>query len=104
MKIGSTLSQPFDVTSGQGTVLVPDLFLIFFDDADNNNEDNDIDDDHDLREFNFADDKKISCVIKAPGYTIRIQNAINKFISCDVNVMDVNDKNAKSCPFVAKEQ
>lgn len=97
VKVGTSLSDYFAVPSsvGQGSVLGPALFLIFFDDSD--------DDIIDSFVFNFADDKKIVQVIRHPNDVHILQSSINKFIGwCDSNGLSVNAMKCKTMTFSQK--
>lgn len=74
VKVGSALSDEFDAHSaiGQGTILGPLLFLIFFNDSDGVN--------YNGKAFNFADDKKRAMIIKDIADTEILQQEIDKFV------------------------
>lgn len=98
MKVGQSLSDYFEVPSsvGQGSVLGPLLFLIFFDDSDDELVNSFV--------FNFADDKKIVQVIRHPDDTQTLQRSINKFINwCDSNGLSVNSMKCKVMTFSQKK-
>lgn len=84
-RVGSAVSDTFSVPSsvGQGTVLGPLLFLIFF---------NDSDDSIDVtKSYNFADDKKLARTINGLNDTAELQLSINNFIEwCGLNGLSVN--------------
>lgn len=98
VKVGVSKSETFNVTSGvgQGTILGPLLFIIFFNDSD-----------HSLpgvHYTNFADDKKIAMVIKNQQDVQIMQTAINKFIAwCDDNDLAVNKSKCKVMSFYTKK-
>lgn len=99
VRVGSTNSECFDVPSsvGQGTILGPLLFLIFFDDSDINIGTS--------TAHNFADDKKISRIIKSVNDAIELQKSIDNFIKwCDDNFLEVNLAKCKIITFVHKQQ
>lgn len=99
VKIGQSLSELFDVTSGvgQGTILGPLLFLMFFNDSD-----------HilpDINYYNFADDKKISNLVKSESDAMKLQSAINIFFNwCSENKLNVNKSKCKIMSFSLKRQ
>lgn len=74
VKIDNVKSESFIVPSGvgQGTIIGPLLFLVFFDDSNMANDD--------ITSFNFADDSKGACVINNRFDTEKLQAAITKFI------------------------
>lgn len=73
VRLNSSYSEPFNVPSsvGQGSILRPLLFLMFFDDSDEDTADQAI-------ALNFADDKKLMRIIKSVEDTHILQNAIDK--------------------------
>lgn len=98
VKLGDSTSEMFDVPSsvGQGSVLGPLLFLIFFDDSD--------EEIADLLTLNFADDKKVAHIIKKLSDTVVLQNAINKFIQwCDDNDLEVHSMKCQIITFSLKK-
>lgn len=97
VRVGSAKSHKIDVKSGvgQGTILGPLLFLIFFNDSDG--------DTRDVFSLNFADDKKIGTIVKTLDNAKRLQSAINNFlIWCESNGLDVNLKKCKMITFTHK--
>lgn len=99
VKIDNTKSESFNVPSsvGQGTIIGPLLFLVFFDDSNMCN--------GDIRSFNFADDSKGACVINNRFDTEKLQSAINKFsIWCNKNGLEVNTSKCKVISFSSKKK
>lgn len=97
VKINNIKSDGFNVPSsvGQGTIIGPLLFLVFFDDSDMSSTD--------INSFNFADDSKGACVIKNRFDTIKLQSAIDKFINwCSTNRLEVNANKCKIISFSRK--
>lgn len=97
VKVGSAISNQFPVPSsvGQGSVLGPLFFLIFFDDSDDELSDSFV--------LNFADDKKIAQAVRHPRDAQSLQNSINKFIDwCDRNGLSVNAMKCKIMTFSLK--
>lgn len=81
VSIRGSKSETFDVPSGvgQGTILGPLLFLIFFNDSDNNLPEG-------VESSNFADDKKLTMIVKNEDDARKLQIAIDAFIAwCDEN-------------------
>lgn len=75
VRVNASFSEPFDVPSsvGQGSILGPLLFPLFF---------NDSDDELILAiALNFADDKKLLRLIKSIEDTEKLQAAINNFMA-----------------------
>lgn len=85
VRVNSSFSEPFNVPSsvGQGSILGPLLFLMFF---------NDSDDDLILAiALNFADDKKLLRFIRSIADTQFLQQAINNFMNwCTANSLQIN--------------
>lgn len=98
VRIGSAKSDMFDVPSGvgQGTILGPLLFISFFNDSDNGIPDG-------VCSSNFADDKKLYTVVKTPADTLKLQAAIDNFLSwCSNNGLEVNAAKCKIISFSHK--
>lgn len=90
VKVGSAKSNIFDVTSGvgQGTILGPLLFIVFFDDSNYQ--------EPSIHLSNFADDKKIGVIVKNLDDAQRLQGAIDKFLLwCKENDLDINFSKCK---------
>lgn len=99
VSVGNDNSNKFKVPSsvGQGSILGPLLFLIFFDDSDNGLEL--------VNTYNFADDKKIATIVSKPCETINLQKAITKFSEwCDNNDLEMNISKCKIMTFTRKRQ
>lgn len=97
--MGSAKSFLIDVISGvgQGTILGPLLFLIFFNDSDL--------DTRDVFALNFADDKKIGIIVKSVENANRLQSAINNFLKwCESNCLDINRTKCKMITFTHKKK
>lgn len=98
VKVGSSSSNIFDVPSsvGQGSVLGPMLFLIFFDDSDTDIIGSSV--------WNFADDKRIAQVINGPNDAANLQSSIDHFLQwCDKNGLAVNTMKCKIVTFSMKK-
>lgn len=98
VRVGASISEIFNVPSsvGQGSVLGPILFLIFFDDSDNEITESMV--------WNFADDKRIAQTIKNPTDSIKLQESINKFMLwCEENGLSVNAMKCKIMTFSLKK-
>lgn len=101
VNVCGTKSEEFPITSGvgQGTILGPLLFLIFFNDSDDGI------DEKEVETFNFADDKKQACLVKNRFDGIKLQNAIDKFIAwCDENGLEVNSDKCHIISFSKKRK
>lgn len=99
VSVGNDTSNKFEVPSsvGQGSILGPLLFLIFFNDSDDGLEL--------VSPYNFADDKKIAAIVAKPGDTITLQNAITKFAEwCENNYLEMNISKCKIMTFTRKRQ
>lgn len=99
VRINGEISELFDVTSsvGQGSILGPLLFLIFFDDSDN--------DIGTSIPLNFADDKKLLKKISNADDTHELQNSINKFIQwCNKNDLQLNTSKCKILTITLKRK
>lgn len=94
VKVGSAKSNLYSVSSGvgQGTILGPILFILFFNDSDA--------DIPEVFSSNFADDKKMAVIVRNHHDTQRLQHAINVFISwCEANDLRVNKSKCKVISF-----
>lgn len=99
VSVANDISNQFNVPSsvGQGSILGPLLFLIFFDDSDNGLEL--------VNTYNFADDKKIAAIVTKPCETINLQKAITKFSEwCANNHLEMNISKCKIMTFTRKRQ
>lgn len=85
VEVGTEKSRRFEAHSaiGQGTICGPFLFLLFFNDSDNNC--------GPAKVFNFADDKKIAFIIKSEADSRILQSAISNYGDwCDHNGLALN--------------
>lgn len=99
VSIRGSKSETFDVPSGvgQGTILGPLLFLIFFNDSDNNLPEG-------VESSNFADDKKLTMIVKNVDDARKLQIAIDAFIAwCDENGLNANFSKCKIISFTHKK-
>lgn len=99
VKLNNTKSECFEVPSGvgQGTIIGPLLFLVFFNESNMNSED--------ISAFNFADDSKGACVINNRFDTEKLQGAIDKFNDwCAVNGLQINHGKCKIITFHKKQK
>lgn len=97
VKIGSAKSEFFNVTSGvgQGTILGPLWFTVFFDDSNT--------DIPGVFHLNFADDKLIAAIVKTDADACKLQSATNQFIDwCCSNNMQMNTGKCQSITFTHK--
>lgn len=97
VKIGHAKSRTLRVTSGvgQGSVNGPTLFIVFFDDSDPPL--------LDIIPSNFADDKKISHIVKCVEDATQLQEAIDWFMNwCRENKMIINKEKCKVMTFTRK--
>lgn len=97
VKVGQAKSNIFDVTSGvgQGTILGPLLFIVFFDDSNNQPPG--------IHLSNFADDKKIGVIVKNQDDVRRLQEAIDRFVLwCDENDLAINFSKCKMISLYTK--
>ena len=95
--VGSATSENFMVPSsvGQGSILGPSLFLIFFDDSDNDCGSSSI--------FNFADDKKIAHKMNNSTDAAKLQTSIDKFADwCKTNDLQLNESKCNIITFTHK--
>lgn len=89
-KVGQAKSNIFNVTSGvgQGTILGPPLFIVFFDDSNNQPPG--------IHLSNFADDKKIGVIVKNQNDVRRLQESIDQFVLwCEENDLAINFSKCK---------
>lgn len=93
-KVGSTLSDCIEVPSsvGQGTILGPLLFLIFFDDSDEQTNGSSV--------YNFADDKRIARRVDSLNDAENLQTSIDNFVNwCKLNGLELNSSKCKIITF-----
>ena len=84
VRVNSSVSDTFEVPSsvGQGTILGPLLFLIFFDDFDMNI--------GSTVALNFADDKKLLRIVSNNNDAVELQRSIDNFmVWCSNNALQV---------------
>lgn len=99
--VGQEKSDYFNVSSGvgQGTILGPLLFLVFFNDSDL------FDGSSNPLIFNFADDKKIALEIRTQADVIELQKYISEFNNwCELNELKLNTMKCKIMTFSMKRQ
>lgn len=97
-RVGNCDSESFDVPSsvGQGTILGPLFFLVFFDDSDTNLGSS--------TAYNFADDKKITRIIRNINDAHELQKSIDNFMKwCSENFLEVNLSKCKIITFSHKQ-
>lgn len=97
VRVGSSkLKQiPVHPGVGQGTILGPFLFLVFFNDSDPKMPD--------IFSLNFADDKKIGSIVRNRNDAVKLQEAIDKFLDwCKLNRLSVNTNKCKIITFTHK--
>lgn len=97
VKVGAAKSKLFEVLSGigQGTILGPLFFLIFFNGSDGITVE--------IHHLNFADDKKIAAIVETRDDAVRLQEAINSFLAwCSDNDLSVNLTKCKVITFTLK--
>lgn len=102
VKCNGSKSNLFDVSSGvgQGTILGPSFFLVFFDDSDAP----DANIDENIVSFNFADDKKKAFIIKNREDTRKLQHSIDQFAEwCTENGLSMNLSKCKIITFTHKK-
>lgn len=99
VRINAATSNSFTVPSsvGQGSILGPLLFLVFFDDSD--------DDCGSTSVFNFADDKKIAHRIINASDAEELQRSIDKFSDwCKSNDLELNETKCNIITFTHKRK
>lgn len=97
VQLHNARSEFFEVFSGvgQGTILGPLLFSTFFNDSDTEIAD--------INCLNFADDKKVSALVRNSDDAEKLQRAIDQFIRwCEKNDLDVNFTKCKIITFTHK--
>lgn len=97
VKVGNARSRMLLVSSGvgQGSVNGPSLFLVFFDDSDPLM--------YEIFSLNFADDKKLSKIIKSMEDAVQLQEGIDWFIQwCKDNKLQINRDKCKIMTFTRK--
>lgn len=99
VRIGGTNSKLFFVSSGvgQGTVLGPIFFVVFFDDSDPKLDG--------IFSMNFADDKKMDRIVKNLDDAAMLQTAIDDFMNwCKDNDLEVNNSKCKIISYSWKKE
>lgn len=97
VKVNSSKSTTFNVLSGagQGTILGPLLFTVFFDDSNI--------DLSGVYYMNFADDKQIAVIVKRAADTQKLQSAIDHLMAwCDNNRLFANESKCKAITFTQR--
>lgn len=99
VRVNNDKSSEFTVPSsvGQGTILGPLFFLVFFDDSDDNLSN--------CSPYNFADDKKIAKKINSIEDAQELQRLIDNFSEwCRKNGLQINLSKCKVITFTHKKQ